>query len=258
MTVLAHASKSSTIAQSDDRSRVAMVNPDDGSLSVFQTSDNSRTAKVATGKNLVERRDRREQHDRVRRESRGRNGGARDRNRWRHAESVDATVDVGAEPVALALSPTGAKLFVAEMAESRVTIIDTKTMEVLESIDVDRPRALTITNNLDKNDDDETLVVTQFFGVATPGGEAEDDGRTGKVRLYSLADLYDVSLVEPRADRQRLPQGRRRRQPHRARVAEPAQRRRGRERPRVRDEHGGVAGRPGALRQQRVPGRPRR
>jgi len=188
VTVLAHASKSSTIAQSDDRSRVAMVNPDDGSLSVFQTSDNSRTAKVATGKNpssvviaannttafVANRAD-----GTVVRVI-GIDGGT---------PSVDATVDVGAEPVALALSPTGAKLFVAEMAESRVTIIDTKTMEVLESIDVDRPRALTITNNLDKNDDDETLVVTQFFGVATPGGEAKDDGRTGKVRLYSLADL---------------------------------------------------------------------
>ena len=46
---LAHASKSSTIALSDDRARVAMVNPDDGSLSVFQTSDNSRLSKIATG-----------------------------------------------------------------------------------------------------------------------------------------------------------------------------------------------------------------
>ncbi len=188
VTVLAHASKSSTIALSDDRARVAMVNPDDGSLSVFQTSDNSRTAKIATGGNpssvviaannttafVANRAD-----GTVVRVI-GIEGGT---------PSIDATVDVGAEPVALALSPTGKKLFVAELAESRVSVIDTKTMEVLESIDVDRPRALTVTNNLDTNDDDETLVVTQFFGVATTAGEAKNDGRTGKVRLYSLADL---------------------------------------------------------------------
>src|SRR5687767_2673634 len=45
------ASRSSTIAMSDDDTIVAMVNPDDGSISVFQTSDNARIAKVPTGAN---------------------------------------------------------------------------------------------------------------------------------------------------------------------------------------------------------------
>lgn len=192
---LAHASKSSTIALSDDRARVAMVNPDDGSLSVFQTSDNSRTAKVATGgspSSVVIASDNSTAFVANRADGTvvrvtGIDGGT---------PSIDATAQVGAEPVGLALSPSGKKLFVAEMAESRVSVIDTKTMEVLESIDVDRPRALTITNNLDTNDDDETLVVTQFFGVAQPDGEAKDDGRTGKVRLYSLADLSTYRSLE--------------------------------------------------------------
>src|SRR6478672_11744089 len=47
--VLQRASRSSTIALSDDGAHVAMVNPEDGSLSVFSTADNTRTAKVATG-----------------------------------------------------------------------------------------------------------------------------------------------------------------------------------------------------------------
>ncbi len=203
---LAHASKSSTIALSDDRARVAMVNPDDGSLSVFQTSDNSRLSKIATGGNpssvvfasngttafVANRAD----GSVVR--IVGVDGGT---------PSIDATVEVGAEPVALALSPSGKKLFVAEMAESRVSVIDTKTMEVLESIDVDRPRALTITNNLDTSDEDETLVVTQFFGVATPGGEAKDTGRTGKVRLYSLADLSTYRSIDLAPIDSGFPQG---------------------------------------------------
>src|SRR3954470_16707743 len=44
-------SRSATVALADDRAHVAMVNPEDGSLSVFQTSDQARTAKVATGGN---------------------------------------------------------------------------------------------------------------------------------------------------------------------------------------------------------------
>src|SRR5678815_1574180 len=44
-----HPSKSSTIALSEDGARVAMVNPDDGSLSVFAAADGTRTAKIATG-----------------------------------------------------------------------------------------------------------------------------------------------------------------------------------------------------------------
>src|SRR5579862_3998591 len=47
--VLQRASRSSTIALTDDGAHVAMVNPEDGSLSVFETTDDARTAKVATG-----------------------------------------------------------------------------------------------------------------------------------------------------------------------------------------------------------------
>ena len=44
-------SRSSAIALSEDEARVAMVNPDDGSLSVFQTSDHARISKISTGGN---------------------------------------------------------------------------------------------------------------------------------------------------------------------------------------------------------------
>jgi len=192
--VLQRASKSSTIALADDASRVAMVNPDDGTLSVFQTSDHARTAKVATGGNpssVVIAADNTTAFVANRADGTvvkvtGLDGGT---------PAIASMVSVGAEPVALALSPTGKKLFVAELAESRVSVIDTATMTVSSTFIVDRPRALAITNNFDTSDDDETLVVTQFFGVATPGGEAKDDGRTGKVRLYSLADLSTYRSV---------------------------------------------------------------
>lgn len=195
VTVRLGASRSSTIALADDRAHLAMVNPEDGTLSVFQTTDHARTAKVATGKNpssVVIAADSKTAFVANRADGTvvrvtGLDGGT---------PAVDATVAVGSEPVGLALSPTGKRLFVAEFAESRVSVIDTGTMTVESSFAVDRPRALYVTNNLDTNDDDETLIVTQFYGVPVAGKESKDDGRTGKVRLYSLADLTTYKSIQ--------------------------------------------------------------
>jgi DNA-binding beta-propeller fold protein YncE len=195
--ILQRASHSSTIAVSDDGARVAMVNPEDGSLSVFQTSDNSRTGKVATGGspgNVVIAADNTTAFVSNRADGTvvrvtGLDGGT---------PAVDATVMVGAEPIGLALSPTGKQLFVAEYAESRVSVIDTTTMQLVQSFPADRPRALMVTNNLDDSDDDETLVIAHFFGTPVAGGEASDDGRIGHVDLRSLADLTtakDIALA---------------------------------------------------------------
>src|SRR5689334_8224694 len=139
-------SRSSTIAISEDNARVAMVNPDDGSLSVFSTADNSRTAKVATGAgaaSVVIGPDSKIAYVANRAAGTvvkvtGIDGGT---------PSVAASADVGAEPAGLALSPTGKRLFVAEFAGSRVSVLDTKTMTIVGSAAVDRPRALLVTNN---------------------------------------------------------------------------------------------------------------
>jgi YVTN family beta-propeller protein len=191
-----HESRSSTIALADDGSRIAMVNPDDGSLSIFATADNARTAKVATGKNpssVVLTADGRRAFVANRADGTvvriaGLDG----------TPAIDATIAVGSEPVALALSPTGKRLFVAEFADSRVSVIDTESLQVVQTVKLDRPRALLITNDGDEDEADERLAVTQFYGTPVPGREAKDDGRTGKVRLYSLADLSqykDISLA---------------------------------------------------------------
>lgn len=190
-------SRSSSIALSDDGRTVAMVNPSDGSISIFATADNTRRAKVATGDEPAS----------VALSPDGKtayvaNRAAATISRVSGADtatpSVDVTLDVGSEPVALALSPTGRKLFVAELAESRVTTIDTTTMKIIASVAVDRPRALVVTNNNDASDDDETVVVPQFYGVPAPGREAKDDGRSGRIRRFSVANLAeqgDITLA---------------------------------------------------------------
>src|SRR5215510_5382048 len=112
-------SRSSTIAITEDNSHIAMVNPDDGSLSVFVAADN-KTAYVAN------------RGDATVVKVSGIDGGT---------PQVSATTDVGAEPAGLALSPSGKRLFVAEFAASRVSVINTSTMAIETSIPVDRPRA---------------------------------------------------------------------------------------------------------------------
>jgi DNA-binding beta-propeller fold protein YncE len=189
-------SRSSTIAVSEDGARVAMVNPEDGTLSIFQTTDNARTAKVATGGNpsaVVLSADGKTAFVANRADGTvvrvtGIDG---------PSPAIDGRIDVGAEPIGLALSPSGKQLFVAEFAESRVSVIDTAKLEIATSVKLDRPRALLITNNGDTEESDETLAVTQFYGTPVAGREGKDDGRLGKVRLYTLTDLAqyrDVSL----------------------------------------------------------------
>jgi YVTN family beta-propeller protein len=186
--VLQRPSRSSTIALADDGAHVAMVNPEDGTLSVFQTSDNSRTAKVATGSTpagVVIAPDSKTAYV----ANRGDGTVVRVANIDGGAPAVDATAEVGSEPIGLALSPTGKQLFVAEFAESRVTVIDTATMTVTSSFAVDRPRAIAVTNNGDPNDSDETLIVASYFGTPVVGLESKDTGRIGHVRLAALSDL---------------------------------------------------------------------
>jgi len=186
--VATRVSRSSTIALTEDGSHVAMVNPEDGSLSVFQTSDHARTAKLATGgtpSSVVIAPDSKVAFVANRADGTvvriiGIDGGT---------PVIDATASVGSEPVGLALSPTGKQLFVAELAESRVSVIDTASMAVTASFSIDRPRALLVTNNGDASDDDETLAVTQFFGVPVAGREGKDDGRVGHVQTHALANL---------------------------------------------------------------------
>ncbi len=198
--IATHASRSSTIALAESTEHVAMVNPEDGTLSVMRAADTA-VVKVATGaepSSVVIAPDSKTAYVANRADGTVVRVDAIDGD----APVVSATVSVGSEPVGLALSPSGRKLFVAELAESRVAVIDTATMAVISSIAVDRPRGLLVTNNNtleqpNTNDDDETLVVTQFFGTPVAGREGKDDGRIGHVRTFSLgslAEIHDITL----------------------------------------------------------------
>ncbi len=187
--LLARASKSGTIALTDDGAYVAMVNPEDNSISVFQTSDDTRLSRVTTGDepwSLVLAADGATAFV----ANRAAATVVRVSGIDTATPTVSAPVDVGAEPTGLALTPTGARLFVVEFAEGRVSVIDTATMTVTGAITgLTNPRAIAVTNDGDADDTDELVIVPEFFGEPTAGGEGKDTGRTGRVRIYAAADL---------------------------------------------------------------------
>lgn len=105
------------------------------------------------------------------------------------APEVDGTVEVGSEPSLGALSPTGQRLYVSNWADGSVSVIDTAAMEVLETLALGgAPHAVCVSNDLDEDDDDETLYVTDFYALDRTGEEATDTGRRARVFAVSTAD----------------------------------------------------------------------
>ncbi len=106
---------------------------------------------------------------------------------------------VGSEPTGIAISPTGQRLFVANYNEGTVSVVNTTTMNVDRTINLNatlansgmlgaaamgntrpalaHPRALVVTNNGDTNDGDETVYVTEFFSQIRSTGVPMDDSQ---------------------------------------------------------------------------------
>lgn len=93
---------------------------------------------------------------------------------------------VGTEPYGLCLTPNGTKLYVTNRSSNNVTVIDTQSERVVNVIsDVGfSPRGCAVTNDGDDADDDEMLLVTQFFAVPRAGQlDGEDDAKQGLVTI---------------------------------------------------------------------------
>ncbi len=191
--VLARPSKSGTVAITGNDKLVAMVNPETGSISVFDTATDTRIANVKTGaepSSIAIGPD-----DDTAYVANRADATVVKITGLTTSPKVSAPVAVGSEPTGVALSPTGKRLFVAEFAEGRVSVIDTDTMKVTATItEPDRPRALAVTNNGDASDADELLIVPEFFGEPT-GQEGTDASRTGRIRLYKLSDLGSAGSI---------------------------------------------------------------
>lgn len=190
-------SKSSTIAISDDDAVVAVVNQEDGSVSFFLTSNNMKLSTVQTGSTpsaVVIAPDKTTAYV----ANRGDATVVKISGIHTGAPTVGTAVPVGAEPTGLALSPSGAKLFVAEFGESHLSVIDTATMVRSDfAANVRSPRGIAVSNNGDTSDSDETVVVPEFYGEPQADGEGKNDGRRGKIRLFGVdgADQGSIQLA---------------------------------------------------------------
>jgi YVTN family beta-propeller protein len=191
--VLKGPSKSSTVAISGDDTTVIMVNPQSKSVTIFDAVAQQPRATITTGdepSSVVIGPD----DETAYVANRASATVVKLTGIDTASPTVAASIDVGSEPTGLALSPTGATLYVAEFAESRVSAIDTSTMAITKSAAIDRPRAVSVTNNGDQSDADETVVVPSFYGEPI-GAEATDASRQGRVHLLSAVDLSEAKSI---------------------------------------------------------------
>ncbi|HET9953630.1 MAG TPA: cytochrome D1 domain-containing protein [Polyangiaceae bacterium] len=141
------------------------------------------------------------------------------RIRHLHGEpKLDGTVSVGSEPTSVALSPSGAFVFVANFVDGTLSVLNAETLRLVRTVDLNRalvdggylgqvearpalahPRSILVTNNRDDQDGDEAVYITEYFAQqlepeAADGSNA-DTRKAGLVYRVSLSD-YSVQTIE--------------------------------------------------------------
>jgi YVTN family beta-propeller protein len=106
-------------------------------------------------------------------------------------------IAVGAEPGGVALSPSGTLAYVTVSSNDEVAVVDLAAKNVIKRISVGRmPWAAAVTDDGDKEDDDETVVVTHRLARLRPDGqEATDDGKEGWLSAIQDGEVRDIALT---------------------------------------------------------------
>jgi len=126
-------------------------------------------------------------------------------------------VAVGSEPTAIAIAPSGAKLFVANWGEGTISVISTLGFRPQARLDLNgalagsgllgdvkaraalaHPRALAMTDNGDTSDADETLYATEFFSQPIVGA-SEDVTDLKRVDRNRQGLVYPIPLASGEA-----------------------------------------------------------
>jgi hypothetical protein len=127
--------------------------------------------------------------------------------------TMGAAAAVGSEPTGLALTPTGAQAWVANWVDGTLTSVDTSSMTVARTVDLNaalvatntlgsitarpslaHPRALAITNNGDNSDSDETILATEYFSQrSAPESANANNADTSKEGIVYQVKLSDFS-----------------------------------------------------------------
>jgi uncharacterized protein (TIGR03437 family) len=208
ITRFAGPTSSQPLALSADDSLLAVANPDNNSVSLFDLRNgaNTKVAEITVGKEP--------------------NGVAvsPDGTRAYVANTVDgtvsvisidaansyqqtgvvATIAVGTEPYGVALGPTGKKLYVTNSRSNSVSVIDTGANQVTKTITGVgyEPRGIAITN-LTGDDTAQIVYVTQFLSLPVSGKvDGADDAKAGHVTVIAAAtDTVTADVIlNPIAD----------------------------------------------------------
>jgi YVTN family beta-propeller protein len=103
---------------------------------------------------------------------------------------------VGAEPGGIAISPSGKLAYVTVSSSDEVAVVDLIAKSVVNRISVGHlPWAIAVTDDGDKDDADETIIVTHRLARLRPGGkEATDDGKEGWLSVIQGDEVKEISL----------------------------------------------------------------
>ena len=105
--------------------------------------------------------------------------------------AVGSAIDVGVEPRGIAITPNGTYAFIAGNTTGDVAVVRLSNYEVVGRVRTGgNPYAVAISNDGDRNDNDERVYVTQLFGEvidpARPDGF--DDAKQGVVSSFLVGD----------------------------------------------------------------------
>ncbi len=176
---------SSSIAMTPDGRQVWSVNPDAGSVSVFDVAGdaNAKVAEIPVGDepwSLV--------LDALGARAFVANHGSDTVSVIDVASrTVTSTVGVGSGPYGVALTPNDGFLYVTtafDASVAKIRVSDLQTVQVMFPPGATDLRGIAITNDGDRDDADETVFVTNFLSTPRPGAvavEGFDDGKQGLV-----------------------------------------------------------------------------
>jgi DNA-binding beta-propeller fold protein YncE len=105
--------------------------------------------------------------------------------------ALGSAIDVGVEPRGIAITPNGTYAFIAGHTTGDVAVVRLSNNEVVGRVKTGgNPYAVAISNDGDRNDNDERVYVTQLFGEvidpARPDGF--DDAKQGVVSSFRVSD----------------------------------------------------------------------
>jgi hypothetical protein len=201
---LARPSRSTAIDLSSDDGVLAMVNTDDGSVSFFNATSGqeSRIARIASSATANSEPTAVVIHpNRTTAFVANRAAGTVSRITGIDTASprIDGELATGSEPVGMALSPSGDRLWITHFVDGTVVVIDTTRFGIERTLDVGgNPHAIAISNDGDQDEDDEKAFITQFYARPKAGAaitEATDDGKEGVVQVLSLANPEDLRTI---------------------------------------------------------------